>query len=94
MSPKAMRDATTTPIGYVGVSCVQDRGDAIAVLTWKVLRVARRNRLFFGKNSMVIVASIGMFPPTPKPIEVLSLEFAVDGELGPPIMQYMKHTAP
>lgn len=75
-------------------SAVYEIEEAPAVLTWKVLRVARRNRLFFGKNSIVIVASIGMFPPTPKPIEVLSLESAIDGELGLPIMQYMKHTAP
>ena len=75
-------------------SAVYEIEDVPAVLTWKVLRVARRNRLFFGKNSIVIVASIGMFPPTPKPTEVLSLEPADDEKLCVPIMQYMKHAAP
>lgn len=75
-------------------SAVYEIEDAPAVLTWKVLRVARRKRLFFGKNSIVIVASIGMFPPTPKPIESFSWVLTDDQDLHLPIMQYMKHTAP
>ena len=35
---------------------------------WKKDRAASRNRRFVGRNSRVMVASIGMLPPTPKPL--------------------------
>lgn len=38
---------------------------------WKMERVARRKRLFCGMNSRVIVVSIGMLPPTPKPTKAV-----------------------
>lgn len=38
---------------------------------WKMERVARRKRLFCGMNSSVMVVSIGMLPPTPKPTKAV-----------------------
>lgn len=36
---------------------------------WKVDRAQSRNRRLFGRNSRVMVASIGMLPPTPSPMQ-------------------------
>jgi len=60
--PKASTDATTTPMGWN-----QMRLWGECQLTWKVLKAASKNRLFLGRNSMTIVASMGIFPPTPNP---------------------------
>lgn len=38
---------------------------------WKMESVARRNRLFWGMNSSVMVVSMGMLPPTPKPTKAV-----------------------
>lgn len=38
---------------------------------WKMERVARRKRLFCGMNSRVMVVSMGMLPPTPKPTKAV-----------------------
>lgn len=36
---------------------------------WKVDRAQSRNRRLLGRNSRVMVASIGMLPPTPSPMQ-------------------------
>ena len=36
---------------------------------WKVDRAQSRNRRLFGRNSRVMVASMGMLPPTPSPMQ-------------------------
>lgn len=44
---------------------------------WKMDRVARRKRLFWGKNSSVMVVSMGMLPPTPKPTKAVRMRKVV-----------------
>lgn len=44
---------------------------------WKMESVARRKRLFCGMNSSVMVVSMGMLPPTPKPTKAVRIRKVV-----------------